>query len=606
MAKSVDKDIIVGGEEGDIIFGSLNADLIETGDGSDLIFSGPGDDTISAGGGDDAIFSSFGNDKVDAGDGDDLVFSGFGNDKVDAGDGDDLVFSGFGNDNVDGGDGNDAIFGGFGNDNINAGDGNDFVNGGAGNDTILGGGGVDILNGGDGDDIIDGQKGDDIMNGGAGDDRLIWNNGDGSDILDGGEGFDVSEVNDAAADGDEFVLGQNGDRALFERVNLGQFTLDADNVESFEINASGGDDSLTVNDLSDTDVEVVNFSGGEGNDSLDGSGTSTTLIADGGVGDDLLQGGEAADTLDGGEGNDTILGGGGDDTLNGGDGDDIIDGQKGDDIMNGGAGDDRLIWNNGDGSDILDGGEGFDVSEVNDAAADGDEFVLGQNGDRALFERVNLGQFTLDADNVESFEINASGGDDSLTVNDLSDTDVEVVNFSGGEGNDFLNASGTNTPIVADGGVGDDILIGGGGDDILIGGAGSDLIIGGPGNDILIGGDGADAFGFDNNAAFSLDGVGMNQIQDFQAGEDQIILDKTVFEALSSGAGEGFEIANEFAVVANDADANASEAAILFNSSTGALIYNQNGAEAGYGDGGQFAVLEGVENLTADDFAIKA
>jgi Ca2+-binding RTX toxin-like protein len=73
-------------------------------------------------------------------------------------------------------------------------------------------------------------------------------------------------------------------------------------------------------------------------------------------------------------------------------------------------------------------------------------------------------------------------------VKDLAATDVQQVNFKGGDGNDRLDASQTNVKINADGGSGNDTLIGGNNNDTLIGGAGSDFLNGGGGSDTLVGG----------------------------------------------------------------------------------------------------------------------
>ncbi|MEO1126521.1 MAG: calcium-binding protein, partial [Cyanobacteria bacterium J06639_16] len=267
-------------------------------------------------------------------------------------------------------------------------------------------------------------------------------------------------------------------------------------------------------------------------------------------------------------------------------------------------GDDRFIWNNGDGSDFINGGLGFDVTQVNGADGPGDEFDLSQVNGQAIFNRLNLGLFTLTNEEIEQFEINGQGGDDSLTVGDLTGSDVQKVVFSGGEGNDFLNAFGTSTPIVADGGEGDDILIGGEGDDILIGGNGADLLIGGAGNDILIGGNGADFFGFDTGTVFDPADIGTNQIQNFEA-IDSIVLDLTVFAALTSPIG-GSLSANEFAVVNNAEEAAFSEATIVYSSGTGNLYYNPNGMDDGFGNGAQFATIEGAPTLDASNFVVQA
>ncbi|HEY9766983.1 MAG TPA: hypothetical protein V6C71_00565, partial [Coleofasciculaceae cyanobacterium] len=123
----------------------------------------------------------------------------------------------------------------------------------------------------------------------------------------------------------------------------------------------------------------------------------------------------------------------------------------------------------------------------------GDDFELRANGDRAEFERLNLGNFTLNVDNVEQFEINGGGGDDILNVRDLTGTDVQKVNFTGGEGNDTFNASYTGVDVAAYGDEGNDSLTGGRGNDLLEGGNGDNLLTGGEGKDtFVLGFDGID------------------------------------------------------------------------------------------------------------------
>jgi Ca2+-binding RTX toxin-like protein len=97
--------------------------------------------------------------------------------------------------------------------------------------------------------------------------------------------------------------------------------------------------------------------GGEGSDTISGSGGNDYLVGGegndilhGDAGNDYLLGDSGDDTLNGNDGNDTLLGGAGNDTLNGGDGNDILNGGAGNDILNGGAG-----------NDILTGGLGVDT-----------------------------------------------------------------------------------------------------------------------------------------------------------------------------------------------------------------------------------------------------
>ncbi|MEO1744725.1 MAG: calcium-binding protein, partial [Cyanobacteria bacterium J06629_9] len=158
----------------------------------------------------------------------------------------------------------DIFIGGNNDDQLQGGDQDDIFFGGKGDDTILGGAGTDVVFAGKGDDTVVGQTGNDVAFLGSGNDRFIWNNGDGSDFINGGSGYDTTEVNGADGAGDQFDLREEKGQAIFNRLNLGQFTLTNESIEAFEIHGQGGDDSLTVGDLANSDVKKVIFSGGEG------------------------------------------------------------------------------------------------------------------------------------------------------------------------------------------------------------------------------------------------------------------------------------------------------------------------------------------------------
>ncbi len=121
---------------------------------------------------------------------------------------------------------------------------------------------------------------------------------------------------------------------------------------------------------------------------------------------------------------------------------------------------DLNIWNNGDGSDLIDGGAGFDTQVVNGAPA-GDNFEVGNNGNRIEFERTNLGLFTLDIGSFETLTVNGADGDDTIDASDLE------LAF----------------PLTLNGGNDNDLLIGGPGDDVIDGGAGNDRIVPNAGQD---------------------------------------------------------------------------------------------------------------------------
>jgi Ca2+-binding RTX toxin-like protein len=515
-----------------------------------------------------------------------------------------FIFGFGGNDRIFGNGGNDLLFGGSGDDKIDGGTGNDRLFGGRGNDKLDGGLGNDFLDGGKGDDELEGGKGDDVMSGGAGNDTMAWDDGDGNDVMSGGEGFDTVEVEGSLTKGDNFVLGRNSaDKAFFERTGLdgqvvvGRFTLTVDSSEVFEVSGVGGDDTFQVNDLTNTGVNLVKFDGGAGNDMLDGTNTKTRLEAEGGLGDDKLIGSSVADTL------------------NGGDGNDILAGEKGDDVMTGGNGNDTLEWDDGDGSDIMSGGAGNDTVVVEGAEVGADSFVLGKDAqNRAFFDRVALdgtpgkGRFTLTVDTAETFDVSGLGGDDSFTVNDLTNTGVNLVIFSGGDGNDQFSGLGTSTLLQLNGDAGDDVLIGGSGSDVITGGDGVDTLTGGAGSDQFI----YSGNVFANGAVTFNAATGINVlnrpdvIKDFDIASDRFGLDAQDLgiNAINFQKGTSSSLGNGNVLVLTDGFANAAAAAkaikdnnaitadqgvfSYFNTTLGIsrLVYSKD-----LGDGGDISVL---------------
>lgn len=115
----------------------------------------------------------------------------------------------------------------------------------------------------------------------------------------------------------------------------------------------------------------------DGNDIVN-NGTSVTIFAYGGPGNDVLNGGSGSDGLFGADGNDTIngnagsdnlSGGLGDDVISGGDGNDNIDDDDGKDVLSGGAGNDRIVDYGGAGDVInADGGDDtvFSLDDLKD------------------------------------------------------------------------------------------------------------------------------------------------------------------------------------------------------------------------------------------------
>jgi Ca2+-binding RTX toxin-like protein len=339
------------------------------------------------------------------------------------------------------------------------------IDGGDGNDTLTGGKGIETFFGGDGNDSIDGNGGNDAALMGAGDDTFVWDPGDGSDTLEGQDGADVMVFNGAGG-AEQVDLSANGNRLRFFRTQA-TITMDTAGIERVDFNALGGADTVTVNDLTGTDVTDVRvdlaaaFGGATGDGAVDrvifnGSNANDTVTVGGNTdgvtvsglqavvaiqhqeptdkldvnglaGDDAvdatgLAAGAISLAVDGGAGSDTLAGGAGAESLSGGDGNDSIDGNGGADTALMGAGDDTFVWDPGDGSDTLEGQDGADVMVFNGAGG-AEQVDLSANGNRLRFFRTQAA-ITMDTAGVEGVDFNALGGADTVTVNDLTATDV--------------------------------------------------------------------------------------------------------------------------------------------------------------------------------------
>jgi Ca2+-binding RTX toxin-like protein len=461
-----------------------------------------------------------------------------------------------------------TINGGAGNDTIDAsavvaGSMALTINGGAGNDTIIGS---------QGNDLVIGGTGNDVASLGAGNDTFVWNPGDGSDTVEGQAGFDTLVFNGANIV-ERIDISANGGRVRFSR-DIATITMDLNGVERIDFHALGGADNIVINDLSGTDLPaggvLIDLAGTLGGTA--GDGALDTVTANGTAGNDAIRlfsinggdfnGGigivgtaagivvthqEATDQLivNGGAGNDAIdasavVAGSMALTINGGTGNDTIIGSQGNDTF---------IWNPGDGSDTVEGQAGFDTLVFNGANID-EKVDISANGSRARLSR-DVGNVTMDLNDLDRIQLNTLGGVDTVTVNDLTGTDVTqvaidlgaqpgtpsgdgvadtiVINATNGNdaitvtnnngvvtvsglpqavtisnfeandrivinglgGDDAITASGlTGMLFTANGGDGDDVLVGSPGDDILTGGNGDDVLLGGAGQDVLDGGPG--------------------------------------------------------------------------------------------------------------------
>ena len=145
-----------------------------------------------------------------------------------------------------------------------------LLDGGAGNDTLIGGAGAETLLGGAGNDLVDGHGGNDQALLGAGDDMFVWDPGDGSDTVDGQAGTDTMGFNGAAI-GEHITVSASGTHVRFAR-DIGNVAMDLAGLEQINVDALGGPDVVTVNDLKSTELANLN---------LDLSGTPGGAAGDG-------------------------------------------------------------------------------------------------------------------------------------------------------------------------------------------------------------------------------------------------------------------------------------------------------------------------------------
>jgi Ca2+-binding RTX toxin-like protein len=577
------------------------------GDGDDRITGSEEEDIIFAGGGNDTIHGLSGNDSIFGDDGNDILRGGGGSDQLDGGEGRDTA------DYRDSGSAITvdlsigAVSGGTGQgdtlfsiENIYGSAYSDTLMGNAEANTLLGYGGDDVLSGDEGNDNLQGSDGLDTHYGGLGNDVL--RGGTGADLLDGGEGRDSADYRDSSsavavdlvsgtaiggtAEGDTLLSIENVYGTEYNDTLVG-------NAEANTLLGYSGDDILFGNAGND------NLQGGEGQDELYGGLDNDTFR--GGAGADILDGGEGRDSADyrdsssavavdltagtaiGGiaEGdtllsienvygtgyNDIFIGNAEANTLLGYNGDDVLSGNEGNDNLQGGNGQDELYGGldndtlrGGAGADILDGGEGRDSADYRDSSS-------------AVAVDLTAGT--------------ASGGTAE------GDTPVSIENVYGTEYNDiFIGNAEANTLLGYNG---DDMLFGNEGNDNLQGGDGQDELYGGLGKDTLSGGLGNDTFIFDSVLSAT---TNKDTITDFNASEDKITLHNVIFNALIE---EGTLSAVNFHAGSTGMAADDNDY-ILYNTTTGALLYDADGS--GQGVAVEFAVLSTKPQINENNFVI--
>jgi Ca2+-binding RTX toxin-like protein len=493
----------------------------------------------------------------------------------------------------------------------------DTLMGGASNEVIYGMDGNDSVLGGAGEDTLDGGTGTDTMKGGIGNDTYVVDNT--SDVVTelAGEGTDtvLSSVHRTLGNHQENLVltgigAINGNGNSLDNHLTGNSARNVlDGKTGADTMAGGqGDDVYWVDDAGDFVIELA----GEGTDhvktTLDGyiladhveylTLTGVALAGAGNAVANLIIGTSGNNTLDGGAGIDTLYGGSGDDTY-------LVDNYL--DVVN------------------------EYTSEGTDTVVSGVTYKIGANvenltltGGGAINARGNTLDNVLIGNSANNVMEGKSGADTMIggDGNDyyyVDDPDDQVIEFNG-EGTDTVNVyingyflpdhvesgllsgagnyslEGNTLANVLTGNAGHNLLGGGDGADTLRGGTGDDTLQGGLGSDNLTGGDGADQFVFGTapNALTNVD-----RIVDFVSGTDLLVFDSTVFIGFGTTGAIDSDV---FASGAGIATAQDAEDRLIYNTSTGNLFYDEDGA------GGvaavKVAVLTGAPSLTHSDFYI--
>jgi Ca2+-binding RTX toxin-like protein len=252
-----------------------------------------------------------------------------------------------------------------------------------------------------------------------------------------------------------------------------------------------------------------------------------------------IDGDSANNSLTGTIKDDYIRGFAGNDTLSGLDGVDTLEGGLGDDYLDGGAGIDRLVG--GDGNDT------YRMSQVD-----------------LIIEDANGGIDTVISDVSYSLVANLEN--------------LSLYNSTDGTGNSDNNR-----------------IIGlGTGNNRLAGGDGNDYLEGGLGNDTLTGGTGTDSFVLNGT------GKGLDQIVDFAAGVDKILVSSGTF---GGGLVAGAALLSKQLLVGTGSRANTVDQRFIYNKNNGSLFFDADGNKTQFSSI-KVATLSNLAAISASDFVL--
>jgi Ca2+-binding RTX toxin-like protein len=544
---NADEDLILGGADGDDIWGH-DADDILIGDNGKITMPDEvieliettdsaigGSDTIEGNDDDDIILGGAFGDWLEGNADLDIILGDNGKldyvlTSVDGSEPDpstlDLIIATFPNDG-----GNDTILGGTGNDIAYGGTDGDIIYGNEDNDLLFGdhakverkpymlldlttlpvptftfiaiytqagdGGDGDLMHGNTGEDIMLGQQGDDLMYGDEDDDDMTGGHNvvGGIDELDSPP--DLNDIMDGGSE-DDVMAGDNAE--ILRRTD----------TISPRIRALNGETLYDIDGNADvTATHQPNPSGARGRDItlLDHSNSPTPNT----FGNDYMAGGPHEDVMFGELGDDLMQGDASvmetisktDPSVeNADDGDDYIEGNGGDDLIYGNYGQDDIVGGSSelfgltdsnlrpDGKDTILGGAGTRIArydlgdESDDGHAKDSDYILGDNGN--IFRIV--GTNGANSGNFLSFTYDNYG---NLTIIPRA---IQLLDYTpGGNASDIGDDDlihGEASDDLIHGMVGNDVIFGEGQDDDIYGQTGHDRLYGGNGQDGMLGDDG--------------------------------------------------------------------------------------------------------------------
>lgn len=393
----------------------------------------------------------------------------------------------------------------------------------------------------------------------------------------------------------------------------------------------------TLVDADGTGIDTLNFAACLGNTDVNINSGGGCIIAGQfatiGVGQifEIVYTGDGNDKITGNSAANWLYGGRGNDSLSGKDGNDYLDGGLGADVMYGGNGNDTYVVDNAGDTTVESGAAtGIDTvlssitltigarienleltgtANINGGGNSLDNVITGNSGKNSLYGAA--GSDTLIGRDGNDYLSGGAGadtmyggfGNDTYVVDNAGDQTLEA---GGATGIDTVLSSITRTlganleNLTLTGssnidGVGnslDNVIIGNSGNNKLYGGVGADTLNGGAGADYLSGGAGADAYVFNS----ALGGGNVDTISGFSVTDDTIHLENGIFTAVG-GAGVLSAAAFRIGAAAGDASDR-----IIYNSATGALLYDADGNGAGAAI--QFAQLSTGLALTHNDFLV--